>query len=258
MEILRWIGKIAAVLSALILGIAYVASRTSPGLLENLQVFGGEGGGQSVSGDPAGTGGPQSDNGAGGFVLAFSSKSDGGVVTVQDVDAYRAADGGSLSTSASLPSGVDLPPQTLMGSSKSGTIFAPASPPPFPTQTILSNGTVIRSPNGAYQTPSALSGASPMMPRPTIIDGNSGETRLLGDPPAIDFRQLGLSQHSDAGVAPRNVPPPPNPPQFQQVPQRLENQAPAEQKAAQPPRGPQVMSGSKSAPVFLYNGNDNR
>ncbi len=49
---LRWCGRMVAVLSAIVLAGGYVATRAVPGLLQNFQVFGGEGGGRAIPTQP--------------------------------------------------------------------------------------------------------------------------------------------------------------------------------------------------------------
>ncbi len=273
MNVLRWIGKIVAVLSALTLGSLYVASRASPGLLEHLQVFGGEGGGRPVYGSPPGSepsgANELSETKPGQSVLASSSKSAGGVITARDVETFQASNAAQAAQPAPSPSVFAAPAQAMMTSSKSGAIFTPQAPlvskpaivnssfrgtwksgesqhhdvAPYArlirlrTPLVLSDGTVIQL-SGEIALPSPSPGTSrAMMPRPTIIDASPQGIRPAVAPPAIDVQQFRLP--------PRYQPVP----QYHPVSQGPDRQAPAQPNAA-PARRPEIMPGSKSAPVF--------
>ena len=57
---LHWVGRIAAVVSALVLAGGYVASRAVPGLFHSVQVYGAEGGGRAMAAEPGGEAAPAS------------------------------------------------------------------------------------------------------------------------------------------------------------------------------------------------------
>ena len=264
MNTLRRIGKIAAVLSALLMGSAYVASRSFPGLLDSLQVFAGEGGGGAVP-VPAAQGDSPATADANSRVLSQSSKS-GAVLWNGDVSALRSAGTGKPAQPKAVKSaGAELS-ELVLPSSKSGLVFTPSQTRSRPPNVaVLSDGTVIQLPGGTTGTAPAPGTSSPMLPRSRVIDGSPRDANAASGWPTLSVDRINPARPSaNARPQRRSVPVPANPasyppqyaPQYQAIPQDAPNQAPnqyqppAQQKAVPRPRNADVMPGSKSAPVF--------
>jgi hypothetical protein len=153
---LRWCGRLAAVLSALVLAGGYVATRAMPGLFQSFQVFGGEGGGRAIPAggkshsEPAAKPAPEP--------IIPSTKS-AGIVNSSDFVAS------SVPSSQVQTSLREVVAPSIMYSSKSGPMFAASapggSPAPMPAvkprttparqparQVVLSDGTVVQLPGG--------------------------------------------------------------------------------------------------------------
>jgi hypothetical protein len=199
------------VASAIVLGGGYVASRAVPGLFQNVQVFGGEGGGRAVAADPGKKTRP---------AIIPSTKS--GAI----------ADNSGIFTA-----------DAIISSSKSGPVFTPSAPPAVPKtsrtvqsrklparqaprRVILSDGTVI-------ELPSETSG-------PTASS-------------SVSSSSAGNAQNKPAGNAP-NRPRPQRAPNPSQQPAKQYGPQEYKPQQVQPPQRPEIMAGSKSAAIILYQG----
>jgi hypothetical protein len=228
MKSLRWFGKLAAVLSALILVGGYVASRAMPGLLHDVQVFGGEGGGQAVPAQPAASMPPAGTAARVDPALLGSSKEPMGVFHSRD---FR---GSQVRPQPPASAQVPPPSPAILPSSKGGLLFSPTVPsgtlatPPAQTAT---------TPAGQQTVGQAQPSQSQSPQRVVVPDGT-----FVIVPPAAPAQQ---------SVQGRLQPPNPNRDPTGQSGNTAPNGAkPPSQSPAPPAKRQQILGGSKSAPVF--------
>jgi hypothetical protein len=259
MNALRRIGKIAAVLSALLLGGAFVAVR-STGLLDNLQVFGGEGGGGQIAAN-------QKPEMTAGTPAVMPSSKFGGGVLAQDVDAVHQWVDSQAQKSAAQP--------VIMSSSKSAPVFAAPGPPTNALNYKAMGASAYKSlavaaiPNAsqAYR-PASIQPDGPILPsaanlpaalpesmraEATLADARAAADRITrSSPHVVTYRVSVLSDGTvvlvaRSGYSPvqRAQPPSGNAAPMPQPQSRQRNSPPAGNRPRQ-----EIMPGSKSGMIF--------